>query len=421
LNQTLKEGSLASLGSRSGRSFRNIVFVSEITLSFIALLGAGLLIRSFRVLANTDPGFDPKNLLTLRIQLSEGKYPEDFQISSFYERLSERMRALPGSESVGMINLLPLSGWQASSDFDVESALQRSPDPKLSAEYRVVDAAYFRVMGIALLAGRDFLSTDGRGAAPVAIVNATAAHRFWQGESPIGKHVRFQFRAPQTGPWNPRLQLTSIAVVGVVADTTEWHLGETTAGIVYLPYTQNPSPLMSLVMRTARDPNQMVSPVRQVIAELDRDLPATDVGTMNRYLDAQVSRPGLNAFIVALFSALATILSAIGIYGVVSYSVGQRTREIGVRMALGAGPRDVVRLIFHQSMRMALIGLGAGLLLGVAVLPRALSTFLFGVTAYDPIALICTLALLTFVAGAACLIPARQATAIDPLVALRSE
>jgi predicted permease len=421
LHQALKEGAGGSRVSHRGRTFRRIVVISEVSLSLVSLLSAGLLMRSFSALANTNPGFDSQNVLTLRLRLPESKYPESSQISSFYERLDDAIRRLPNVRSAGMINLLPLSGWRANSEFEIQSGPAQRSGEKYYAEYRVIDSTYFRTMGIPLLAGRELVSGDGNGAPLVAVVNDTAARKFSLGEDILGRQLRFLFIAPTRGPWTPRLRLDWIRVVGVVADTTEWRLGEAKVATVYLPFLQHPSPLMSLVVRAPSDPLLQVPTIRSAISELDADQPVTDVKAMDQYRDAIISQPRLNAFIVGLFSTLATMLAAIGIYGVISYSVAQQTQEIGIRMALGAEPSDVVRLVLKQGMWLTLAGLVIGLMLGIAVLPRILSSLTYGITVHDPTALLGALALLACVAFAACYIPARRAATIDPLVAVRAE
>ncbi len=421
LSYAIKSGGSGSQSGRRGRNFRGVIVVAEVALSLLLLVSATLLIRSFAKLASTNIGFSPKNLLTFRVRLPESRYARDQDIISFFKQLEERLSALPGAKSAAMVNLLPLSGWRAFSDFEIEGRPSQDQGENLSSQIRIVDSNYFRTMGIPLLKGRDFDIADHDQAPAVALINEALAHRYWSLEDPIGKHFRFRSRTPRRGPWVPRLQISWITIIGVVADSTEWEVGEKQIGMIYLPYLQNPSPLMTMAIRTSVEPTTLIPATRNTVELVDKNQPVTDVKTMDQYLDGLEFRPRFNALLVGLFSGLATVLAAIGIYGVMSYAVTQQARDIGIRMALGAQRRDVLRLVVHQGMRLALIGIAVGLVVGLGFLPPVLSTFLYGVSVHDPVTLLSAALLLFCVAFTACYFPARRAAKVEPLNALRQE
>ena len=421
LNDAIKSGGSGSQSARRGRNFRSVIVVAEVALSLLLLVSATLLIRSFAKLASTNIGFSPKNLLTFRVRLPESRYSQDQDITSFFEQLEDLASALPGAKSAGMINLLPLSGWQAFSDFEIEGRPTQDQGEHLSGQVRIVDSKYFRTMGIPLLKGRDIGTADRDQSPAVALINETLARRYWLLEDPIGRHFRFRSKTPRRGPWVPRLQISWITIIGVVADSTEWQVGEKRVGMMYLPCLQNPSPLMTVAIRTSVEPTTLISAARNAVELVDKNQPVTDVKTMDQYLDGLESRPRFNAMLVGLFSGLATVLAAIGIYGVMSYAVTQQTRDIGIRMALGAQRRDVLQLVVYQGMQLALIGIAVGLVVGLGFLPPVLSTFLYGVSVHDPMTLLSAALLLFCVAFTACYFPARRAAKVEPLNALRQE
>jgi len=421
LNDAIKGGGSVSQPGRRRRNFRSVIVVAEVALSLLLLVSATLLIRSFAKLSSTNIGFSPKNLLTFRVRLPEPRYAQDQDITLFFEQIEQRVSALPGAKSAGMINLLPLSGWQAFSDFEIEGRPAQERGEHFSAQVRIVDSNYFRTMGIPLLKGRDIATADRDQVRAVALINETLAGRYWPLEDPIGRHFRFRSKTPRRGPWVPRLQISWITIIGVVADTTEWQVGEKRVGMMYLPYLQNPSPLMTVAIRTSVEPTTLISATRRAVELVDKNQPVTDVKTMDQYLDGLESRPRFNAMLVGLFSCLATVLAAIGIYGVMSYAVTQQARDIGIRMALGAQRRDVLQLMLYQGMRLALIGIAVGLVVGLGFLPPVLSRFLYGVSAHDPVTLVSAAFLLSCVAFTACYFPALRATKVEPLNALRQE
>jgi putative ABC transport system permease protein len=421
LSGALKEGGTWSLGGRRGHLFRNAVVVSEVSLSFILLLTAGLLMRSFEKLVSASPGFDTRNLLTLRIRLPMVRYREGYQITGFFKRAIEQVRALPGVSDAAMINLLPLSGWTAYSDFEIEGRPPQRPGEEFSAQDRIIGPNYFRTMGIPLLRGRDFTDADNNGTSSVVAINQALAAHYWPDEDPVGKRMRLQFSAVAEGPWTPKFQRSWLTIVGVVGDTTEWRFGEKKAGIMYLPYLQNPSPFMALVVRSSADPTRLVSAVTHAVGVIDKNQPIGDIATMDQLVESLDSRPRFNLYLVALFAGLSVILAATGIYGVISYTVSQQTHELGIRIALGAQQADVFRLVLGKGMTLALIGVSLGLVVGESVLRPVLTSLLFGVTPLDPATLVGAVLLPIGVTLASCYIPARRATRVDPSATLRHE
>jgi putative ABC transport system permease protein len=418
LTRALKEGGTAS---RGGRRFQNLVVIFEVLLSFVLLLSALLLIRSFAKLMAQDPGFNPKGLLTLRVRLPVYRYREGHQITAFFRQAMEHIHALPGVKAAGMINLLPLTGWSAFSDFEIEGRAQERPGEEFNAQFRIVDWNYFRTMGIPLLRGRELSPGDSDQGPAVVLINETLARRYWPNEDPFGKYIRLRFAAPATGPWTPQLQRSWLVIAGIVGDASEWRYGEKKVGMMYLPYLQNPSPFMTLVLRTDPGPMTLIPAVTDAVRSLDRNQPITAVRPMDQYVEEMASRPRFSLYLVGLLAVLATVLAALGIYGVMSYAVNRQVREIGIRMALGAQRRDVLRLIVGRAMGLVLIGISLGLVVGLAVLPRVIASFLYGITPHDLAAHLGAGSLLVCVAFGACYLPARRATKIDPLSALRYE
>jgi putative ABC transport system permease protein len=418
LTGALKEGGTAS---RGGRRFQNLVVIFEVSLSFVLLLSALLLSRSFAKLIAQDPGFNPKGLLTLRVRLPVYRYREGRQITAFFQQVMEPIHALPGVKAAGMINLLPLTGWSAFSDFEIEGRAQERPGEEFNAQFRIVDWNYFRTIGIPLLGGRELTPGDGDQATAVVLINETLARRYWPNEDPFGKHIRLRFSRAATGPWTPQLQHSWLGIAGIVGDADEWRYGGKKVGMMYLPYLQNPSPFMTLVLRTDSDPLTLIPAVTDAVRSVDRNQPITAVKPMDQYVEEMASRPRFSLYLAGLLAVLATVLAAIGIYGVMSYAVNRQMREIGIRMALGAQRRDLLRLIVGRAMGLVLIGISLGLVVGLAILPRVIASFLYGITPHDRAALLGAGFLVVCVAFAACYLPARRATKIDPLSALRYE
>ena len=410
---TLNDVARDFAGGTSGRHVRAVLVVSEVALAVVLLVSAGLLIRSFQLLRRVDTGFTTENALTMRMVLPFPKYVKQETRRAFYDEVLRKIEALPGVESAGMITFLPLSFNGMNFSFSVDG--QQAPsDMKLPfALFRVVSPDYFRAMGIPLRHGRFFDSRDAADAQPAVLVNRRLADQYWPGEDAIGKRLKI-------GPLDsPNAWLT---VVGVVGDVQQTGLYDQKLEF-YVPYAQERRSFVAprdLVVRTKSDPAVIARAVREAVWSVDKDQPVSNVRTLDQVFAAAISQERFQALLLGLFATLALLLACVGLYGVISYAVVQRTHEIGVRMALGAQPVDVLTLVIRQGMTLTLTGLAAGILAGTFV-TRVLSDLLFGVTPRDPLTFVGVPVLLLLVAFLACYIPARRATRIDPLSALRAE
>jgi putative ABC transport system permease protein len=405
LNQSLKEGS-QRVTERSGRT-RSALVVCQIALSLVLLIGAGLMIKSFLRLQQVDPGFQTENVLTAKIILPQSKYHRPSIQRQFYEEVLRRIEALPGVVAAGITRGLPFGEDDNSWFIQIEGQPPPPSGLKNISKFHHVSANYFRAMGIELLDGRLFNEGDTYDGKLVGVVNETFARRFLAGENPIGKRINGGGRG-----W--------VEIVGMVKDAKFTALHEEPVPEMYATYFQYFTPWMNIVVRTASDPKNLAGAIRNEVLAVDRDQPIADIQMMGDRISSSVARPRYNATLLSLFALLALILAAVGIYGVISYSVAQRTHEIGIRIALGAQRRDVLKLVVGQGMLLALIGVATGL--GAAfALTRVMSTLLFGVSATDATTFVSITLLLTAVALLACWIPARRATRVDPMVALRYE
>jgi putative ABC transport system permease protein len=419
LFESLKEGSRGSTAGRRSHFIQSSLVVSEVALSLMLLVGAGVLIRSFFLIMSDSLGFDPSNVFSMQIFLSAPHYPKAAQVNNFYQRVIEGVGALPGVKSASAANFLPLTGWSGFCDFDISGRATPPSGEHFTGQYRVADWRYLQTMGISVKQGRDLVASDGVDTQSVALINEALARRYWPNQDPVGQQIRLKF--PDTRqPWDPEPREGWLNIVGIVSDVRDWEWGEQKIGQIYLPYTQNASRIMHLVVRSEGDPTQLVSGVRSVVASVDPNQPVTDARSMDDYLAASVSRRRLSMLLLVLFAGVATVLAAVGIYGVMAYAVTQRSHEIGIRMALGAEPNDVLRMVVSDGMKLA----GIGLLIGIAASYAAvhyLASQLYGVKAKDPITVICVSVGLALVAISACYFPARRATKVDPLEALRYE
>jgi len=411
LTETLKEGGRGGEGARGAR-LRSALMIAEVAIALVLMAGAGLLLNSFWRLLQVNPGFDPRQTLTFRLNLPDSKYP-DPQAVAFFERLQTRLQNLPGVRGASVTFGLPFSKSRIGTGLDIEGA-PVAPGDRPQIECQSVLPDYFRTLGIRLIKGRDFDARDDLKARRVAIINETLARRFFPNEDPIGKRIRPEI---STEPGDAPMR----EIIGVVSDVRCRSLTEDVPPEVYMPYTQlSISTGMRIVLRTDADPRSLISAARAEVQALDKELPVFEVKTLDQYVSGEVGRPRFNALLLLLFAGVALLLTAVGLYGVISYSVTQRTREIGIRMALGGQTHDMLRLVVKQGMTMTLIGVGAGLG-GALALTRLLKSLLFGVGAADPLTFSIIVLLLTAVAFVACWIPARRATKVDPLVALRTE
>lgn len=414
LNETLKDGDRSGTGGRVRHRTRDLLVVSEVALSLVLLVGAGLLIRSFVRLMDVDPGFRAENVLAVSIPLPPSRYPEASQQAAFFQRLLERVRELPGVQSAGAITDLPLFGGN-STGFDIEGRPLAAPSERPMTDYRSTTPDYFRTMGIDLIAGRAFTAADKADSPDVAIINETLAHRYFGNQSPIGKRIGLS----RPIDWRE--------IVGVVRDVRNYGLAAEVKPECYVPHLQNaPDYLagsaswMVLVARTESDPLGHAAAIKEALQKIDKDQPISSIKPMSAYLAQSVAQRRFNMLLLGVFASLALALAAVGIYGVISYSVAQRRREVGIRMALGAQRRDVLGLIVRQGMRPTLLGLVVGLF-SAAVMTRFMTSLLFHVSTIDPVVFAGVALVLAIVAAAACLIPARRAARVDPVVALRSE
>jgi putative ABC transport system permease protein len=410
LNQWLKEGGRTAVQGAGHIRLRGVLVVTEIALSLVLLVGAGLLFKSFLQLRGVDPGFQSENVLTLRLSLPQTKYPQAAQRIAAYSEIEQRILDLPGVESAGFIYDIPLAADRQGTSFQIEGEPPPGPNENRQINFTFVTPGYLRAMGIPLLRGRFFTEQDGRETEEVIIINETLARRFFSQEDPTGKRLFLGFS-------------TQVArrIVGVVGDVKHDTLTRDYAPAVYVPYYQVPwSGRMSLAVRSSAQPSAVLASVREQIRSVDRDLPVFSVMTMNQVLSNSVAQPRFSTLMLGVFAGVALLLAAVGIYGVISYSVSQRTHEMGIRMALGAQPRDIFRLVVGQGMVLTLIGVGVGLAASFA-LTRFLESLLFGVSATDPATFAGVSVLLAAVALLACYLPARRATRVDPLVALRYE
>ena len=408
VNTTLKEG--GRQGNRGGRPrTRGLLVVAEVALSLLLLIGAGLMIRTFISYQRLNPGFRTDNLLTMKLALPFKKYPKPEQQVAFYQQVIERVRALPGVQGVGAVSDLPLveGGIFA---FIIEGRESASAQDDPDAVWRAINPDYFRTMGMQLRRGREFTEHDQPGAVEVIVINETMAASFWPGEDPIGKRIQIYDSQPM--PWRE--------IVGVVNDTKEAGLGVPTRPEIYVPFSQRPRTAMTLIAHTAAGPEQLAGAMRAAVQTVDPEQPVYRVSTMEQFFSAEVAVPRATMFLMGSLAVAALILAAVGIYGVMAHAVAQQTHEIGIRTALGATQRDVLRLVVGQGMTLTLIGVVIGLA-GAFALTRLMTSLLFGVSATDPATFTVIALLLTGVALFACYIPARRATKVDPLAALRYE
>jgi putative ABC transport system permease protein len=411
LTEALKGDGRGGGGTRR-TGLRGALVVAEVAIALPLLVGAGLLLSSFWRLLHVNPGFDPQNVLSLRVNLPASRYSYQ-QAIAFHENLQARLQTLPGVRAASASWGLPLSGFNPSLGLDIEG-LHTAPGARPEIDCRVVMPDYFHALGIRLVRGRDFTAHDDLRGRPVVIINEALARRFFPNQDPIGRRIRPR---ASIGPGEAEMR----DIVGVVSDIKHRSLATDAQPEVYVPYAQLPiSNSMMLLLRTETDPHSLVSAARAEVHALDKDLPIYEVRTLDQYFSEAVAHPRFNGLLLTVFACVALILTTIGLFGVMSYSVTQRTHEIGIRTALGAQSRDVLKLVVKQGMTLALIGVAIGLITSLA-LTRLMKSLLFGVGATDPATFVSVALLLTCVALLACYVPARRATKVDPMIALRCE
>jgi putative ABC transport system permease protein len=411
LNESLKEGGRTSGGGASHRRVRSIFVISEVALALVLLVGAGLMIKSFVKLQQVDLGYNPENVLTARALLPGSKYGDNPKRAAFFQQAVERIETIPGVQAAGAISWLPLVGLGSATSFWVDGRPEPPPGEKPGTDVRVITPGYFAAMGIPLIKGRIFDERDTAQGPRVLIINETMAREFFPDEDPIGKRLIISWDRPPLPD----------EIIGVVGDAKLTSVDGQVRPAIYWPHARQAAySAMTFAVRTTGDPLAIAGSLLAQIRSIDPEQPVADIRTMEEVVSTSISRPRFNMLLLGLFAGVAMILSAVGIYGVMAYSVNQRTHEIGIRMALGARGSDVMRMIVGQGMALALVGVGIGL--GAAFfLTGLMSSLLFGVGATDPLTFAAISLLLVGVAFVACYVPARRATRVDPMVALRYE
>ncbi|HET8676911.1 MAG TPA: ABC transporter permease, partial [Blastocatellia bacterium] len=411
LNESLKEGSRGTSERFNRYSLRNLLVVVQMALTLVPLVGAGLLVKSFLRLQQVNPGFVSENVLTMKVSLP-AMFDEGDKAALFFKQATERIESIPGVESVGAVTVLPLIGTNNRTSFNIKSRpYPENQEPV--AEFRAITPNYFRAMGIQVIRGRTFTEHDVKGKPGVIIINETMARRFWPDEDPLGQIMSIGVSVSENEP-------TEWEIVAIVGDLKHFSLDSEAVPEMYIPHTQQPWTAMTLVARSSMDPAQLAAAMRGQVLALDRNQPVSDLRTMNEIVRRSIAQQRFYMLLLALFAVMALVLAAVGVFGVMSYSVTERTREIGIRMALGAQTRDVLRYVVGQGMVFTLAGVVIGLV-GSFLLTRFMTNMLYEVDAFDPVTFAAISLLLALVALLACYIPARRATKVDPMVALRYE
>ena len=409
-HDALKEGGRSGTASAASQRLRSALVVAEIALSLILLIGAGLLLKSFARLMDVDPGFRPAGVLTMRLALPEERYTKPEQIRNFYRNVLDRVTKVPGVESAGAISNLPFTG-NSSGTTTVDSRVASGAQAEPEADQRDVLPGFFEAMGVGLIRGRYFDARDNETTAPVAIIDETMAQTYWPNEDPIGQRLKPGGRE-SSNPW--------MRIVGVVKHVHFRTLESKSRVEVYFPHAQRPYSGMALVIKTPGDPLALAPSIQRHVLAVDPDQPVYKIATMQQLMADSVARRKLSMLLLAVFAGAALLLAAVGIYGIIAYTVAQRLHEMGIRMALGASRFDLIRLVLAQSLRTALTGIFVGLV-GAAFLTRFLSSLLFSVRAGDPLTFGLVALGLIVIAMLASYVPARRATSVDPMNALRVE
>lgn len=411
LNESLKEGGRSSSAGATRNRLRSALVVSEVAMALVLLISAGLLIKSVIRLRDVNTGFNPENLLTMSVALPNAKYPNAPTWIAFYNQIIERIESLSGVKAAGVTSVLPFSG-----NFDGRGlAVETRPKPRgeeISVDLYIATPGYLRAMGIPLLEGRTLTEQDVEASPLIALVNKTMAEELWPNDAAIGKRIKFPGSDKRPQPWR--------TVVGVVSDVAQYGLDRKPPMQLYLPESQFPTSFMTLVVRTASDPAGMTAAIRNEILAVDKDQAVFKITTMEQLLGDSISLRRFSMLLLIIFAGIALTLATVGIYGVISYSVSQRSHEIGVRLALGAGRKDILRLVVGQGMTLTLTGVAIGLAAAFG-LTRVMEGLLFGVSATDPVTFVLISIVLAGVALGACFVPARRATKVDPMIALRCE
>ena len=410
LHEALKVGGRGMEASAGGRAMGSVLVMGQVALALMLLVGAGLMIRSLRALNAVDLGFEPRGMLTLTLNLPQTRYPDRAASAAFFRDLETRLGALPGVDAVGSTNTVPLSGLDGDVNFDIEGRSIQRPGEENILWLRRVTPTYFETIGIRIVRGRAFTPSEDREAPRVIIVNETLAERYFPGEDAIGK--RININDPENVTWRE--------IVGIAEDVKNFGIQRVSRNAAYFPFAQLPTSFMAIVMRTAGDPTLLIPSARNVIAEMDPSLAASNVTTMESMVQASLGSERFVTMLLTIFASVALVLATVGLYGVVSYSVSRRVREMGIRVALGAADGDIRKLIVGKSVGMAVAGVGVGVV-GALLLTRLMEGLLFGVPASDPVTFATAAVLLTAVAAVASAIPAQRAVKVDPMAVLKNE
>ena len=410
VQQALAQGGRQVGGGLRHRRMRHVLVIAEIALAVVLLIGAGLMLRSFASIRQVDPGFDPTNVLTLRMQLPRAKYPDDPARIRFFRELTARVATLPGVQSVGAISYLPLAGLGAGTSFTIEGEPPPAPGQNKTTAVTVCDNGFFRTLKVPLVRGRFFTEEEMQEKRNVVIVNEAFAQQYFPNQDPLGKRVTINMTEPNV----------PTEIIGVVGNTHAIDLASAAKPLSYWPHPQLTYNLMTLTVRTAANPLALVQPIQAQVRAMDKDQPVSEVRTMEHWVAKSLAQIRFSSSLLMAFAGLALVLAAVGIYGVMSYAVSQRTSEIGVRLAVGAQTKDILRMIIWDGARLATIGLTIGLILAVA-LSRTIQSLLFQTASADPLTFAAVVAVLGAFALLASYLPARRASRVDPLLALRAE
>jgi len=404
---TLKDGDRGGSSGRGART-RHALVIAEVALSLMLLASAGLLIRTLGVLQRVSPGFRPERAITMQLLLPQTRYANAASMIAFYRRLHDEVAAIPGVTASAVATTLPMTGSDITMGFAPDG---RAVDPnvRMSAAFFGVSPDYFSALGIAIVRGRGFTERDDERAPAVVVINETMAAKYWPGEDPIGKRVKISYN--NTGPRE---------IIGIAGDVKQTSLTAAMSAQMYTPFVQAPWPFLTAVAKTAAAPEAAAGSLRQALAHLDPEQSAGEIRTFDQFLARSIATPRFTAILLAGFAALALMLAGFGLYGVMAYAVVQRSREIGIRMALGAQAADVRSLVVNQAVRLGAAGLAIGIA-GALAVTRVLDSLLFGVTASDPLTFAAVSAALITVLLLAAYLPARRATRVDPIVALRAD
>jgi predicted permease len=419
VGQMLKESTRGSSGRRGTRRARGALVVAEMALAVILLIGAGLLARSFVALTRVDPGYRPENVVTMSVSLPSSKYPWDREAINFSNQLLERVRQLPETQQSALAFGRPLS------ENGMRIGFQRADRPpamvghRVSTDVRVVTPGFFSTLGIPIVSGRGLSDTDLPNSPQVVVVSQAFAKQYYPNENPLGKRINIGWGRQRSENKADTVNAGG-EIVGVVGDMKARGANEAAPATIYLPFDQAPITEVSLLVRSTASPTLIVNEARAAIKEVDADLPVFDVKTMTDAVSESVAQPRFYAILLGSFAGIALLIAALGIYGVISYAVSQRTRELGIRIALGAQRERVVRLVIGQGLTLTLLGIVLGVA-GAVVLTRLISSLLFGVAAADPLTFISVAVLFVLVACLASYLPARRAAGVDPIIAMRAE